>query len=289
LVCLLFELGVVYGAFYLADAPHSPSVLDLLCLLMAQFVALAIDVLLGVVMGSTVFWIMFLALALSTAVYTMRTLSGWLPATAALGGVDPLASAVSTPRFRSMLGVSAALQLAFALFLVWPSLGAVHSSRGLSLGGLASLTRAETSPGGVAPVAEGPTPVVEVLRSSNNNAVAPSPASVDEIQDIPSVLPVPVPDESISADRPPRKEEHSAHFSASEEHYPRASSTAARSSVRSPTTAPVRRRMPLPSSSSRVAEEVPAGPSTEPSTPTTKPRPADASDVAAASTDFAGH
>jgi hypothetical protein len=283
LVCLLFELGVVYGAFYLADAPHSPSVLDLLCLLMAQFVSLAIDVLLGVVMGSTVFWIMFLALALSTAVYTMRTLSGWLPATAAaLGGVDPLASAVSTPRFRSMLGVSAALQLAFALFLVWPSLGAVHSSRGLSLGGLASLTRAETSHGGIAPVAEGPTPVVEVLRSSNNAVAPPPPASVDDIQDIPSVLPVsvPVPDEPVvAADRPSTTREETPSVQTAEEPAP---STAARP-ARSPAAAPVRRRMPLPSSSSRAdAEEVP-------STPPTKPRPADASDVAAAAPEFAGH
>jgi len=155
-VCLLFELGLVYGAFYLADAPHSPSVLDLLSLLMAQFVALTLGVFCGVLFGRVVFWMLFFALALSTAVYTMRTLQGWLPTTAAaLSG----SAAVSSPRFRSMLGVSALLQLACALFLVWPALSAVHSSRGLNFGGLAELTRSETSSGGIAPVNEGPTPI----------------------------------------------------------------------------------------------------------------------------------
>lgn len=158
LVCLLFEVGCIYALFYLHDAPHSPPVIDLLCLCCYKYVALNLDIIIGLLFGPTIFWIAFLALAVSTAIFMVRqqngrgnntsierscannhclpllsflavqirTLNGWLPQNAAALGTSP-----NSPRFRTMLAVAAVLQLAFSLFLLYPALRAVHSSSGL--------------------------------------------------------------------------------------------------------------------------------------------------------------
>lgn len=69
LVSLLLEVGCISALFYLSDAPQSPALLDLLSLCSYKYVALNIDILVGIILGPTPFWIVFLALAVSTAVF----------------------------------------------------------------------------------------------------------------------------------------------------------------------------------------------------------------------------
>jgi len=69
LVSLMLEVGCISALFYLSDAPQSPALLDLLSLCSYKYVALNIDILVGIIFGATPFWIVFFALAVSTAVF----------------------------------------------------------------------------------------------------------------------------------------------------------------------------------------------------------------------------
>lgn len=73
LVCLLFEVGAIFTAFYLSDASPRPALLDLLSLCSYKYVSLVLDLVAGLVFGKTVFWILFLTLSLSTAVFMVNT------------------------------------------------------------------------------------------------------------------------------------------------------------------------------------------------------------------------
>jgi hypothetical protein len=125
-VCLCFEVACIYAVYYLVDAPHSPGILDLFALCAYKYVALNLDIIIGLIFGVLAFYICFFGLALSTAVFMVRTLNGWLPSSVSAMGSTP-----SSPRFRTVFLMFALLQLCFSLFLIYPSLPAIHSSRGL--------------------------------------------------------------------------------------------------------------------------------------------------------------
>lgn len=127
LICVLFEVSVIYAGFYLSDAPVSPATLDLFALVGYKYVALNLDILVGILFGSAAFWVTFLALGISTVVFMVRTLNGWVPSSTAALGSTP-----ASPRFRVMFVVFACIQLLFSLFLLYPALGAIHSSAGVS-------------------------------------------------------------------------------------------------------------------------------------------------------------
>jgi len=138
LVVLLAEVGVIYTIFFLTSAPVAPVFLDLLALCGCKFVALNTQVLCGLLFGRAVFWWMFVLLGISTAIYMIRTLNGWIPSSIAAlggGGNGGSASSSSPSRFRIMVICLALLQLFFALVLVYPALSAVSAEARVSGGG----------------------------------------------------------------------------------------------------------------------------------------------------------
>lgn len=73
LICLFLEVAFIFIGFYLSDVPLSPAVLDLIALAGYKYVALNVDILIGLLFGPTVFWIAFFVFSISTVVFMVNT------------------------------------------------------------------------------------------------------------------------------------------------------------------------------------------------------------------------